>query len=384
MGQNLNIGVIGGGWMGKAHTLAYKNCSLIFGNEPLKPVLHTIADINIEVAKATAAYGNFKNFTNNWKEVVDNEEIDVIDIVTPNKLHPEIAIAAAKKGKHIYCEKPLANTAKESEPMMLEAEKAGINTIVGFNYLKIPIIEYARNLIKSGKLGEITMFRGTFDQEYQVDPNRPFSWRMSKEDAGTGALGDMASHTLSYALALVGDVEQTIGNMGIFIKERNVASGGSGHTASGTTGEKKRVENEDIVQFLLQFKNGTLGSISASRIATGRMLDIGFEIQGTKGAMYFTNERMNELNLYFLDDEESSKGYRKIYNHPNHRWYKDFNPIPGIPLGYNDQKIIEVRELVESIAEKRPAYPDFRFGWTINKIIDAVDKSVLTKKWEEI
>ena len=384
MKKILNIGLIGGGWMGKAHTLAYKNCPLIFGNEPFLPVLHTIADINLDAAKQTANSGNFKGYTDNWKEVVDNKEIDIIDIVTPNKLHPEIAIEAAKKGKHIYCEKPLANSAKESEPMMIEAEKAKVNTLVGFNFLKIPVIEHARDIIKSGRLGDITMFRGTFDQEYQVDPNSPFSWRMSKADAGSGALGDMASHTLSYALTLVGEIKKTIGNMGIFIKERDVAAGGSGHNLFGTTGEKRKVENDDVVQFLMQFKNGALGSISSSRIGTGRKHELGFEIQGTEGAMYFTNERVNELNVFFLDDEESSRGYRKVFNHPNHKWYKSFFPIPGVPLSYNDQKTIEVRELIESISENRAAYPDFRFGWEINKIVDSVERSFISKTWEEV
>ena len=384
MSKELKIGLIGGGWMGKAHTAAYKNLPLVFGNDPMIPILHTIADVNIKAAKDTFKYGGFKNYTDNWKKVIEDPEIDVIDIVTPNSFHPEIAIAAANKGKHIYCEKPLANSANESESMMKAAEKAKITTLVGFNYLKIPVIEYAKEIIQSGEIGDITVFKGVFDQDFMTDPDVPFSWRMSKKDAGTGTLGDMASHTLSYALSLVGDVSEVIGQMETFIKKRNIAIGGSGHTTLGNSDQKKDVENDDVVQFLMKFHNGALGVISSSRIGMGRKLEIGFEIQGTKGAVLFTNERMNELNLYLTSDKDSKRGYRKIYNHPNHRWYKNFHPIAGIGLGYNDQKIIEVRELVEAIAEKRSAFPDFRFGWKVNKIVDGVEKSVIEKKWQTI
>ena len=370
--------------MGKAHTAAYKNLPLVFGNEPMTPVLHAISDINIEAAEETFRYGGFKTFTDNWEKVVEDSEIDVIDICTPNSVHPEIAIAAAKNGKHIYCEKPLANSAKESEPMMKAAGEAKVITLVGFNYLKIPVIEYAKEVIQSGEIGDITVFKGTFDQEFMANPNVPFSWRMRKNDAGTGTLGDMASHTLSYALSLVGSISEVVGQMETFIKKRNIAIGGSGHNTLGSSGKQKEVENEDVVQFLMKFNNGALGTISSSRIGMGRKLEIGFEIQGTKGAILFTNERMNELNLYLTSDKDSKRGYRKIYNHPNHRWYKNFHPIAGIGLGYNDQKIIEVRELIEAIAEKRPAYPDFRFGWKVNKIVDAVEKSVIEKRWQNI
>ena len=274
----------------------------------------TVADINLRSAEDTFKYGNFKYVTNDWKKIVENPEIDVVDIVTPNAVHPEIAIAAAENGKHVYCEKPLANTAKESEPMMKAAEKNNIVSLVGFNYLKIPVIEYAKELITSGEIGDITVFKGTFDQDFMADPNVPFSWRMSKKDAGTGTLGDMASHTLSYALSLVGDVAEVIGQMETFIKKRNISIGGSGHTTKGTSGEQKEVENDDVVQFLMRFKNNAMGIISSSRIGMGRKLEIGFEIQGTKGALMFTNERMNELNLYLSSDKESKRGYRKIFN----------------------------------------------------------------------
>lgn len=370
--------------MGKAHTAAYKNVPLIFGNEPAIPVLHTVADINLQSAEETYKYGGFKYFTNDWKKIVENPEIDVIDIVTPNAVHPEIAIAAAENGKHVYCEKPLANTAKESEPMMKVAEKNNIVSLVGFNYLKIPVIEYAKELIQSGEIGDITVFKGTFDQDFMADPNVPFSWRMSKKDAGTGTLGDMASHTLSYALSLVGEVTEVVGQMETFIKKRNVSIGGSGHSTKGASGKQREVENDDVVQFLMRFKNNAMGIISSSRVGMGRKLEIGFEIQGTKGALMFTNERMNELNLYLSTDKDSKRGYRKIFNHPKHRWYKNFHPIAGIGLGFNDQKIIEAREMIEAIAEKRSAFPDFRFGWKINKIVDAVEKSVIEKKWQFI
>jgi predicted dehydrogenase len=381
----VRIGLIGAGWMGKAHTVAYRNVPLVFGPEPATPKLEVIADVNPDWAKAGAENLGFARWTSDWREVVGDPRVDVVDITTPNDVHAEIALAAIAAGKPVYCEKPLANTAAETGAMADAAEAAGVTTLVGFNYLKNPAHPYARELIRSGALGQITLFRGTFDQDVMSDPDFPFTWRHDRKLAGSGALGDMASHTLAFARYLIGDVAEVCGMCETFIGERPVATRGTGQSSRADRDAPKRVvENDDVTQFLMRFANGAIGTIGSSRIGTGRKMGLGYEIQGTLGALLFTQERMNELNLYRHTDEAGERGYKTLYLAPEFPGYAAFHPIPGNALGYNDQKIIEVRELICAIAERRPAEPDFRFGHEITRVIDAVLKSAEERRWVRI
>lgn len=383
--REIRIGLIGAGWMGKAHTVAYRNVPLVFGPEPAVPTLEVIADVNPDWARAGAESLGFARWTADWRSVVDDPRVDVVDITTPNDVHAEIALAALAAGKPVYCEKPLANTAAETRAMAEAAEAAGITTLVGFNYLKNPAHPFARQLIRSGELGEITLFRGTFDQDVMSDPGFPFTWRHDRRLAGSGALGDMASHTLAFARYLVGDIVAVCGMCETFIRERPVAASGSGQTSRADSSAPKRaVENDDVTQFLLRFANGAVGTIGSSRIGTGRKMGLGYEIQGTAGALFFTQERMNELNLYRHPDPPGERGYKTLYLAPEYPGYAAFHPIPGNALGYNDQKIIEARELVCALAESRPAEPDFRFGHEITRVIDAVLRSVAESRWVRI
>jgi predicted dehydrogenase len=380
--REVRIGLIGAGWMGKAHTVAYRNVPLVFGPEPAIPKLEVIADVNPEWAKAGAENLGFARWTSDWRAVVDDPRVDVVDITTPNDVHAEIALAALAAGKPVYCEKPLANTAIETRAMAEAAEAAGVTTLVGFNYLKNPAHPFARQLIQGGALGQITVFRGTFDQDVMSDPDFPFTWRHDRKLAGSGTLGDMASHTLSFARFLLGDVVEVCGMCETFIRERPVATSGTGQTSrTDASAPRRAVENDDVTQFLMRFANGAVGTVGSSRIGTGRKMGLGYEIQGTKGALFFTQERMNELNLYRHTDPAGERGYKTLYLAPEFPGYAAFHPIPGNALGYNDQKIIEARELVCAIAEGRPAEPDFRFGHEITRVIDAVLKSAEQRRW---
>ncbi len=380
--REIRIGVVGAGWMAKAHSTAFRNVAMLFGTEPAVPVLETIADIDPDRARDAAATLGFARWTEDWRDLIADPAVDVVDITTPNNAHGEIAIAAARAGKHIYCEKPLALTAAEALEMTEAAEAAGVITLVGFNYLKNPAQALARDLIDAGEIGEVTQFRGTFDQDFMADPQVPFSWRQDRKVAGTGALGDLASHTISLALSLVGDIREVCGMLGTFIPERAVPSGGSGHTSRATADAEMRiVENDDVAQFLCRFESGALGTIASSRIATGRKLWIGYEIQGTKGALYFTQERMNELQFYRAGEPSAERGYKTIFTGPEHKWYGGFHPIAGISLGYNDQKIIEARDLLVAVATGEKAAPDFRFGYTVDRVVDAVERSATERRW---
>ncbi len=383
--KEIRIGVVGAGWMARAHSTAFRNVPMLFGSEPAVPVLEAIADIDPDRARHAAEALGFARWTVDWSELVADPAVDVVDIVTPNNAHAEIAIAAARAGKHIYCEKPLALTAAEALDMTEAAEAAGVVTLVGFNYLKNPAQALAKDLIEAGEIGEITQFRGTFDQDFMTDPSVPFSWRLDRKVAGSGALGDLASHTLSLAMALVGDVTEVCGMLRTVIKRRAVPSDGSGHTVKAETGAKLReVENDDVCQFLCRFENGALGTIASSRIATGRKLWIGYEIQGTKGALFFTQERMNELQFYRFGEPSAERGYKTVLTGPDHKWYGAFHPIAGIGLGYNDQKIIEARDLLVAVATGQRAEPDFRFGYKVDRIVDAVEKSATEKRWVSV
>jgi predicted dehydrogenase len=383
--KDIRIGLIGTGGMGKAHAIAFKNVPLVFGNQPGRPILEIVADIDAKAVERWAGEFGFARWTTNWREIVEDPRIDIVDITTPNSLHAKMAIAAAEAGKHIYCEKPLATTSADAARIVAAVEKSGVISIVGFNYLKNPAQAFAQLLIASGELGEVTLFRGTFDQDFLANPDIPFSWRLDRTVAGTGALGDLGSHTIAFAHFLVGDIVEVCGLNATIIKERVVPAGGSGYAATAQTdGEKRAVENEDIVEFLIRFDNGAIGTIGTSRIGMGRKLGLSYEIQGTKGSLFYNQERMNEIKLYRDTDAEREKGYKTIYIGPEHPGYKAFFGLAGIGLGYNDQKIIEAHDLITAVALGQPVQPDVRFAYQVNKVIDAADLSCQEHRWVHV
>jgi predicted dehydrogenase len=383
--KEVRIGLIGTGVMGKAHATAFKNVPLVFGNEPARPRLEVVADIEAEAVKAWAENFGFARWTTDWREIVEDPNVDLVDITTPNHLHAEMAIVAAQAGKHVYCEKPLANTSSDAARIVAAVEKSGVTSIVGFNYLKNPAQAFAQQLIAEGELGEITLFRGTFDQDFLANPDIPFSWRQDRNLAGTGALGDLGSHTISLAHFLVGDIAEVCGVNATRIKERVVSVNGSGYAASAQRrGEMRVVENEDITECLIQFENSAIGTIGTSRVGVGRKLGLGYEIQGTKGSLFYTQERMNELKLYRHTDQNREKGYKTVYIGPEHRGYGAFFGLAGIGLGYNDQKTIEAHDLITAVATGRLVQPDVRFAYGVNKVIDAVDISCRERRWVSV
>jgi predicted dehydrogenase len=371
--------------MGKAHAIAFKNAPLVFGKGPGKPVLEIVADIDAKAVETWAEQFGFARWTTNWHEVVEDPRIDIVDITTPNYLHAEMAIAAAEAGKHIYCEKPLATTLADAARIVAAVEKSGVISIIGFNYLKNPAQSFAKQMIESGELGEVTLFRGVFDQDFLANPDVPFSWRLDRAMAGTGALGDLGSHTIAFAQFLVGEILEVCGLDSTKITERVVPASGSGYAAAARNGSEKRaVENEDIMQFLIRFDNGAIGTIGTSRIGMGRKLGLTYEIQGTKGSLFYTQERMNEIRLYRHADPDREKGYKTVYIGPEHPGYEAFFGLAGIGLGYNDQKIIEVHDLITAVALGQPARPDVRFAYRVDKVIEAVELSCQEHRWVQV
>ena len=383
--NKVGIGLIGTGFMGKTHAMAFRAMPYVFSPPPMVPVLELLADANEELARTGAGNLGFARWTADWRELVSDAAVDVVDITTPNHLHKDMALAAATAGKHIYCEKPLAVTAQDALTMTEAAEAAGVKTLVGFNFLKNPATGLAKEILESGDIGDIVHFRGSFNQDAMADPRATHSWRHDKALAGSGVLGDLGAHVISMAQHLVGDIVEVCGQVQTIIVERPAAAGGRGYRAHASAeSEMRAVENEDQAQMLLRFADGAAGTIDSSRIATGRKLFLCCEITGTRGALYFLQERMNELKLYRTDDPAGRRGFKTIYIGPEHPHYEAFFPIAGLGLGYNDQKIIEVYELVAGIAADRPLYPDFRAGWKVSQVIDAVLRSAEERRWVRV
>ncbi|MED4600533.1 Gfo/Idh/MocA family oxidoreductase [Paenibacillus validus] len=382
--RKLNVAMIGGGFMGKAHSLAYAGMPMFFWPAPALPQRKTVVDINDELAKAAADRYGFESYSSDWRRVVEDPEIDIIDIVTPNNSHAEIAIAAAKAGKHIICEKPLARTGEESKRMLDAVTEAGVKHMVAFNYRRTPAVALAKKYIEEGAIGKVLNFRGTYLQDWSADPASPLSWRFRKDIAGSGALGDIGTHVIDFARYLVGEITEVMGVASTFIKERPIQSGSVDKLgtvkASGDV-KKEAVDVDDEVSTLLRFENGAVGSIEATRNAWGRNNFLTFEIHGETGSIYFNYERRDELQVCFSNDPSDRRGFRTIYTGPNHPYGEALWPIPALGIGYTETKIIEAHDFISAIVNDTDVSPNFYDGYRIAVISDAIIESANSEKW---
>lgn len=365
--RELGVGLIGTGFMGKAHALAYAAVRAVFGDVPV-PRLEMLCGTPADQARAMAAQFGFARATDDWRLLVTDPAVDVVSITTPNNLHRDIALAASRAGKHVYCEKPLALTLKQATEMALAAADAGVKTMVGYNYIKNPAFTHAQRLVAERAIGDIVHFRGWVDEDYQADPDQPWTWRARIADAGLGALGDMGCHLVSMAIGLVGPIESLIADMQTVHKTRSLADG------SG----RAPVENEDIATALVRFTSGVQGSLSTSRIAWGRKNRLTWELHGTKGMICFDQERMNELRLYKNAGPAAQQGFKTILTGPEHEPYGAFCPAPGHQLGVNDLKVIELGAFLRHIGGGAPAHPDFSDALEIEKVIHSIAESAQT------
>ena len=326
-----------------------------------------------------------RRWTVDWREAVTDPAVDVVDIVTPNFLHKEIAMAAIAAGKHVYCEKPLALNAADAKEMYEAAEKAGVKTLVGFNYLRNPAIAEARRLISSGVLGEIWTFSGRFVLDACSDPNVPFTWRFERALAGSGALGDLGAHIISLAQVLVGPISSVVGLSRTFIPTRPEPTGVFGYgSGADLNAPRHDVENDDATTFLMEFASGASGHIEASRVSTGRTWHQSIEVIGSLGALQFVQQDIHTLRLYLTGDPVERKGYREIEIGPAHGDYGAFWPFAGVPLGVHELKTIEVREFLTAIAEDRRPDGDFEDGWRVSEVLEAVERSAAERRWVDL
>lgn len=382
--RTLKVAMIGGGFMGKAHSLAYAGMPMFFWPAPAIPFRQTVVDINDELAKDAAARYGFANYSSDWRRVVEDPEIDIIDIVTPNNTHAEIAVAAAQAGKHIISEKPLARTTAEAKQMLEAVNKAGVKHMVAFNYRRTPAVTLAKKYIEEGAIGNILNFRGTYLQDWSADPNSPLSWRFRKDIAGSGTLGDIATHVIDFARYLVGEITEVMGTANTWIKERPVQSGGAdklGTVKAAGDVQKQAVDVDDEISTLVRFENGAVGSIEATRNAWGRNNFLTFEIHGDKGSLSFNYERRDELQVCFSNDPDDRRGFRTIYTGPAHPNGGALWPIPALGIGYGETKIIEAHDFIASIVNDTEVSPNFYDGYRISVISDAILESAASGKW---
>jgi len=388
--RTLKVGLIGSGMMGKAHTVALAAIPRFFSPPPADVRFHVVGDINEEVARDSATRLGYDGWAVGWREVVENPEVDAVYIVTPNCVHRDVAVAAAKAGKHILCEKPLAMNATEAREMYEAVTRAGVKHMVGFNYRKNPAILHAKQLIEEGAIGEIRHFRGTLLQDWAIDPDTPLSWRFQRAVAGSGALGDLASHVLDSARYLVGEISTVAAMADTYIKERPMLTGAYDKMGSNisrdATMPRGKVDVDDAVAFLARFENGAMGSIWASRFAGGRKVYFTLEVNGSKGSIYFDHERMNEIQLFFTEDRADRQGFRTVLVGPAMPYISDVLAVPvaGTGYGYMETKIIENYQFLDAIVNDKTPDPNFRDGWKVCQVIDAVAESAQASGWVSV
>jgi predicted dehydrogenase len=381
----LGVAMIGSGLMAKSHTMGYRNVQGMYGSSPYRPHFAVLADAQEDLARSGAESLGYGSWTADWREAIAAPEVDVVDIVTPNWLHKEIALAAIAAGKHVYCEKPLAVTAADAREMYEAAEAAGVKTLVGFNYLRNPAIAEARRLVGTGALGNIWALQGRFVLDACSDADVPFAWRFDRKLAGSGALGDLGAHVVALARALAGPISSVCGLSRTFIRTRPAATGAFGYGSGADPGAPRReVENDDATTFLMEFASGASGHVEASRTATGRPYHLSIELIGSKGSLQFVQQDIHTLRLYLEGDAAEHKGYRQIELGPAHGDYGAFWPFPGVPIGLHELKTIEVHEWLTAIADDRCPDGDFKEGWLVSEVLEAVERSVTQRRWVDV
>ncbi len=371
--KEVRFGLIGSGFMGRCHAQAMMAAPVLFQLEAgVRRVM--LADANETLAAQAGAALGFERATGDWAALVRDPDIDVVDITAPNALHKPMALAAIEAGKIVYCEKPLAPNAADAKALMDAAEAAGSKTLVGFNYLRNPVVATAKEIIDSGEIGRVVGYRGWHFEDYMSDPSAPYTWRHDPE-GGDGVVGDLGSHATSLARYLIGDIEAVCGDCDTVTTARPVASGSK---------EMRPVSVTDQMRALVRFANGAKGILEASWIATGRKMNLACEVTGTRGALTIDLERMNELRLHTVNQPVGREGFKTILTGPDHPDYAAFTPAPGHQLGFNDLKTIEVARLIKALVAGDDPWPDFREAWEIQRVIDAISESSRARSWQQI
>lgn len=379
----VRVGMIGYKFMGKVHSHAYRDAPFYFDLDTV-PIMQGIAGRNEGAVKRAAEKLGWTGYETDWRRLIERNDIDLVDIVTPNDMHAEIAIAAAEAGKHIICEKPLATTLEQSRKMLEAVKKAGVIHMVSHNYRFAPAVQYAKKLIEEGRIGKIHHMRATYLQDWLLDPNYPLVWRLQKGVTGSGTLGDIGSHIIDLARFLVGEFREVVGMMETFVKERPLGEMTGWMSTSELTDTIGEVTVDDASAFLARFENGALGIFETTRFAGGNRAGNRFEINGEKGSIRWDFENMNNLQVYLGNDERGLQGFRTINcTEESHPYAKAYWPSGHI-IGYEHTFINLIVELMNGIAQGCSPKPNFADGVRNQEVLEAVEQSVHTKKWKKV
>ena len=365
----LRVGLIGAGFMGRAHAFAFGTAEKVF-DLPFAVELALLADATLPQAEAAARALGFARATDDWRALVADAGVDVVHVTAPNALHKEMALLAIAHGKHVHCEKPLAPLASDAAEMRDAARAAGIATQVGFNYLCNPMLILAREMIHGGEIGAVRSARLIHAEDYMADAAAP--WGFRHDPAGGGALADLGSHALATAEFLLGPIAAVLGDCVTVIPERPHGAG------------RRAVEVDDVARAVLRFESGATGSLEASWIATGRTMQHDVEVYGTEGAIVFTQGRFNELSVYQTKDPKGRRGFRRIEAGPDHPPYGRFTPAPGHQIGFNDLKAIEVAGFLDAVAGRTPEPCGFGVGARIQGLVEAIQASSRETAWRDV
>ena len=379
---NLNICLIGYKFMGKAHSQAWQTVDRFFDLDA-RPVMKIVCGRDARAVGEFAERWGWEQALTDWKQAVENADVDLVDISAPGNVHCEIAVAAAQAGKHVFCEKPLAFTVADSKKMLAAAREAGVKHMVNFNYRRCPAVSLAKQMIDAGEIGEIRHVRCTYLQDWLVDPEFPMNWRLRRETAGSGAHGDLGAHSIDLARFLAGEISEVVGMKKTFVTERPANGTSSGLTA--TAGEvTEQVTVDDASVFLAKFGSGALGTFEATRLAPGRKNYNRFEINGSRGSLVWCFERLNELEYYSTADPGTAQGFRTIIaTEGDHPYAGNWWP-PGHMLGYEHGFVNAAYDLVQCVANDQPCVPDFQDGAQCVAVLEAVDQSINTGGWADV
>ncbi len=369
--DSIGVGLIGTGYMGKAHALAWNGVRPVFGDGPKVRLVH-LAEVSAELAQKRADEFGFDKASGDWRALIDDPEVEVVSVTTPNAFHAEMAIAALEAGKHVWCEKPMAVGYADAERMVAAARASGRVTALGYNYIQNPVIRHIRKLLEEGAIGPVNHVRFEMDEDFMADPAAPFSWR-SEALSGYGALDDFGVHPLSLMQYLFGNVTRVMANLAMPYADRSVREGG-----------RRKVETYDIASVLFELAGGASGIMALDRSAWGRKGRIAMQIFGAKGTIVYDQERFNEFQLFTTDGRTTEQGFRTVLTGPAHAPYERFIPAPGHGLGFNELKIIECHELLKAIRGEPAQIIDFAHGLDIERAVHAMAKSHRTRAWVEV
>ena len=368
--NSIGVGLIGSGFMGKAHALAWNAVRAVYGDTPAIRLAH-LGDAGEDLARTKAAEFGFAKASGDWRAVIADPEVDVVSITTPNRFHLEMSTEALAAGKHVWCEKPMAPNLADAEKMLAAARQAGTVAVLGYNYIQNPVIRHIRKLLDEGVIGTVNHVRIEMDEDFLADPEAPFQQRHEASN-GHGALDDFGVHPLSLLSTLFGPVARVMCDMAKPYPTRRTPDG------------ERAVEVYDIATILLRLANGASGFIAVSRTAWGRKGRIAIQIFGGKGSILYDQERMNEFQLYLTSDTPTEQGFRTILTAPHHAPYNRFVPAPGHGLGFNDLKVIECRQLIGRILGEPSVSIGFEDGILIERTVDAMARSFREGRWIDV